>query len=82
MIALCKRVREHLYQDLPGIQARMSSNPARLNLDKMARLGLADGADILVSSPDGALRAQVRPDVSVRSQFVSITHVGKERRWL
>ena len=73
----CRRVREvqnTMYHDLPGIQARMRDNPACMNPDEMARLGLADDDEILISGPYGALRARARRDASVRPGVVSMTH--------
>lgn len=71
--------REHaLYNsvahDLPALRRRLSHNPAHLNPQDAARLGIVDGAIVEIESAVGGIRAVAHLAPDVREGVVSIAH--------
>jgi anaerobic selenocysteine-containing dehydrogenase len=60
--------------DLPALRRRRPFNPAYLNPRDAARLGITDGASILIESSVGSLRAIAQLAEDVREGVVSIAH--------
>ena len=71
--------REHaLYNsvahDLPALRRRLPHNPAHLNPQDAARLGIVDGAIVEIESAVGGIRAVAHLAPDVREGVVSIAH--------
>jgi anaerobic selenocysteine-containing dehydrogenase len=71
--------REHaLYNsvahDLPALHRRLPHNPAHLNPQDAARLGIIDGAIVEIESAVGCIRAVAHLAPDVREGVVSIAH--------
>ena len=71
--------REHaLYNsvahDLPALRRRLPHNPAHLNPQDAARLGIVDGAIVEIESAVGGIRAVAHLASDVREGVVSIAH--------
>lgn len=67
-------VQNTMYRNLPTIRARVPYNPANLAASDCARLGLAEGDWVEISSEEGRIAARVRIDADLRPGVVSITH--------
>ena len=63
-----------MYHALPEMRRRLPYNPAYLNPDDLAELGLADGETARIVSDRGRILAVVRPDAGVRRGVVSMAH--------
>ncbi|MCB2047836.1 MAG: molybdopterin-dependent oxidoreductase [Novosphingobium sp.] len=73
----CRRMREvsnTMYHTLPTIRRRVKDNPAFLNPDDLAELGVAEGAKIRISTEHGEITVTARSDAALRRGVVSITH--------
>ena len=71
--------REHaLYNsvahDLPALRRRLPHNPAHINPQDAARLGIVDGAIVEIESAVGGIRAVAHLASDVREGVVSIAH--------
>ena len=71
--------REHaLYNsvahDLPALRRRLPHNPAHINPQDAARLGIVDGAIVEIESAVGGIRAVAHLAPDVREGVVSIAH--------
>ena len=73
----CRRARtvqNTMYHHLPTIRARMPANAACVNPDELERLGVADGAEVVIRSDHGEVRAIVRADATLRPGVVTLEH--------
>ena len=55
-------------------RAQQQHNPLHMAAGDAARLGLSDGAAVVVESPWGSIQAQLRIDASLREGVVAMTH--------
>jgi anaerobic selenocysteine-containing dehydrogenase len=69
-----REVMNSAYRDVPAIRARVPYNPARLNPDDLADLGLADGERAEITSAHGAVEAVVTADPTLRRGVVTLSH--------
>lgn len=71
-----RRIREAVNSTgirVPGLVPG-GGNPARIHPDDLERLGVADGAQILLRSASGSVRATARADHTLAPGAVSMTH--------
>ena len=77
-LRLASRRNRHRFNSMgftqPRIQRLASYNPAYMNPDDMARLGIRDGDTVRVVSADGAIPAIAEADGAVRPGVVSMSH--------
>src|SRR5699024_6118076 len=77
MLRLAVRRRKHVINST-GTQIaslmRQQANPCCVHPDDLARLGLADGDDVTISTDHGTVDAVVRADSSLRCGVVTLTH--------
>jgi anaerobic selenocysteine-containing dehydrogenase len=69
-----REVSNTMYQELPAIHRRRPYNPAWINPQDLATMGLASGDRVEIVSDHGRITAIVQEDESVRSGVVSMTH--------
>ncbi len=69
-----REVSNTMYQELPAIHRRRPYNPAWMNPEDLAAMGLASGDRVEIVSDHGRITAIVQGDESVRSGVVSMTH--------
>lgn len=69
-----KHVLNSLGTELPGLAAKGTTNPAYMNPDDMADLGLGDGDIIQITSPRASIRAVVSSAPDVRRSVISMAH--------
>ena len=63
-----------MYQELPAIRRRRPYNPAWLNPQDLAELGLTSGDKVAIVSDHGRITAIVQSDETVRPGVVSMSH--------
>lgn len=76
LVLVVRRMREVMNsygRDITGLPNH-TYNPAHINPDDMAALGLSDLQIITVRSPHGAIQAVAHGDAKVRSGVLSMTH--------
>jgi thiosulfate reductase/polysulfide reductase chain A len=61
-------------QNNPLLIAIKGSNPLRMNTETAARLGLADGDDVIVESPHGAAPAVLQVTAGIHPEVVGAQH--------
>jgi anaerobic selenocysteine-containing dehydrogenase len=69
-----REVMNSAYRDIPAIRERVPYNPACLNPDDLAELGLLEGERVEIASPHGAIPAVVRADPTLRRGVVTMSH--------
>jgi anaerobic selenocysteine-containing dehydrogenase len=69
-----REVMNSAYRDIPAIRARVPYNPAALNPEDLAELGLLDGDRVEIASAYGAIPAIVRADPTLRRGVVTMSH--------
>jgi anaerobic selenocysteine-containing dehydrogenase len=69
-----REVSNTMYQELPAIHRRRPYNPAWMNPQDLAALGLASGDQVRIVSDHGQITAIVQDDETVRPGVVSMSH--------
>ncbi len=64
--------------DIPALAAKGTTNPAFMNPDDMAALGLADGQMVTLTGRRGTIRGLAAADPAVRRGVVSMSHAFGE----
>lgn len=76
LLLVVRRVKEVMNStgtQLPAL-VRTPPNPCHVHPDDLARLGLADGAEVTVTSDHGRVTTWVRADATLRPGVASMTH--------
>lgn len=72
-----RRLRDYMNttgRDVPELRARIPLNYAYMNPDDMDRLGIKTEDSIEISSSNGAIKAVVMPDKTLKGSVVSMAH--------